>query len=134
LTTIIKLFQKQGKNVCVIIFMFLSSQLLSQNLVPNPSFDSIIIGQSARGIDGNFPYWDTPNEASPDLWHDSLYSDPSNSFPNTNGRYDNQSPRTGPGMVGLIGYIRPINHTTPPRDNNFSHECLQARLNQPLVS
>lgn len=122
------------KKQAVFFFLLLGLQSSAQNLIPNPSFDSIYVGKYGGKINNNLPYWNTANQASPDLWHDSIYPKPSNTFPNINGRYDNQSPRTGPGMVGLMGYNRPIGHTIPPRDNSSQYECLQARLNQPSVT
>jgi len=121
------------KKQAVFFFLLLGLQSSAQNLIPNPSFDSIFKGKSGGAINGDLPYWNTANQASPDLWHDSIGFKPSNTFPNMVGRYDNQSPRTGPGMVGLQGYTRPINHTNPPKDNSSQFECLQARLIQPLV-
>ena len=122
--------------ICLIKLLYV--QVSAQNLIPNPSFDSLLPNYSYTPrldipIDNNYPYWQPINGGSPDIFHDSVSSGQERTASNVNGRVSYQSPRSGPGMLGL-GYLRKVSpRPNTPLDNGY-RECAQARLLEPLDS
>jgi hypothetical protein len=98
-----------------------AGEAVAVNLVPNDSFENYIPCPSNLSQINQAPPWDTPNEASPDLYNacataGSGVSVPSNTF-------GSQAALTGAGYAGII--VFPINDY---------REYLEAPLASPLVA
>lgn len=123
--------------ICFSVFFLLSGlELTAQNLIPNPSFDSLLpnynyVPVADRDIDNNYPHWNKLGQTTPDILHDSVYSGLRRISTTANGRTYYHTPRTGPGMLGLIYFTE-----TPPRPNSpidkSGRESVQAKLLEPL--
>ncbi len=96
----------------IYIIILYSTHNYSQNLVKNPSFETIDLSllNCSWNINGNSVMlaatnWDYPTNAIPDIFHMSLptscYSHPLSSHSATNGQ---QLPRTGDCMTNIVTY------------------------------
>lgn len=64
---------KQGKLKILfyISFLFLGRHAFAQNLIPNPSFDSLLPNYAYstsvfdKQIDNNYPHWSNPHQTTP---------------------------------------------------------------------
>lgn len=119
------------KHILLIAFVFLAFVGFSQNLVPNPSFETYTNcpqGPSTLGTD--VPPWSTPDTATPD-YYNVCYTPiiplaPSMDVPSNIQGYQNA--RTGDGYAGIIS-----------ADNTLSinanyREYIQIQLSSPLVA
>jgi len=84
----------------LIILLFFTSQLLGQNLVPNPSFEEIIdapktVTSSNYEFIKSLVSWTTPNTATPDIITPQFKS----------SRLKIPKPHTGTNMIGILAEV-----------------------------
>lgn len=106
------------KNLAIILFfMFATSYIQAQNLVPNPSFEDTV-SCPINGNLNNVNLWVNPNSATPDYFHICTFG---NFGVPVNG-YGNQSARTGNAYAGVISIMNISGY----------REYLQVQLTSPL--
>jgi hypothetical protein len=115
------------KTSLTIYFLFITSFLFAQNLVPNPSFENFIICPNTDDIE-NAPPWFNPTGpyTSPNLFNSCAPQWPSSNFGVPLNGWGFQEPRTGNGYAGgIIVY----DEVSPPE-----REYISVKLNSPLIA
>jgi gliding motility-associated-like protein len=119
--------------ICLMSFMFINTSVHAQNLVVNPSFENVNLGNlncswytTVAQFNGAINNWTLPTGGSTDIFHTSLATTCYCSPFSTNGSSPGtQAPRTGDSFVNIVTYGN--GGCTPWR------EYIQGELTSPLV-
>jgi len=113
----------------------MASACISQNLVPNPSFEEYNVlhcgnTQTKSDFNNATVYWTMPTNATPDLYSNLVdVSCGNHPFAKSQQATGSQDPKDGDFMVGLITYSE--------RTAHFCHdysEYIQVKLIEPLIT
>jgi hypothetical protein len=61
------------RSLLIILGLIIGLSSYTQNLIPNPSFDSLLPNYNYtvidRELDNNYPHWSNPHQTTPDIFH-----------------------------------------------------------------
>ncbi|HBX51120.1 MAG TPA: hypothetical protein DEH02_08655 [Bacteroidales bacterium] len=109
------------KNLVLLFFVCISHLVISQNLVPNPSFEEYTTCPVFINDFGKLINWNNPSNGSPNYFN--ICSNGNVGVPNNNFGY--QNPFSGNGYIGLCLHTESI--------ENY-REYAQIELSEPLVA
>jgi gliding motility-associated-like protein len=117
----------------LLLLLYFFCALHAQNLVPNPSFEGVLVPPCDIMVTGDFAIveqnWYSPTDATPDVYstvipQNCFLFQPNSTYPGPIGFKGTQLPRTGNTMAGFGFFtIAGQNH----------REYVQVRLNSPLI-